>query len=365
MECKELDSMHDKSTIDIKNEAVLGKIKQLGRDVLARGFTTPGKTIEVVFDPSVQKGLGSGIYELVPANSGGYRGMARAVDSKKFVGHGRIVQAGKLKQIGVGVFHIASIAVAQAHLAEINKNLETIKMSVADITNYLEDKDTGDLKGTIDYLEYLVNFIRRMDSPDAIPESKLTTLEITRKEMMSWMNKIHEEANRLLSEVNAQKNEDTLGTGNTYNKIKDYSLKTERIAKKHFLLMRIGSLFYFINAYIDPLCVHDKDLDKMLNHQLSTVGILSLVHKINENSEKLLKSAYFNKKTTLERRRQDLFGRTQSIKSLTENGNEYFIQTSKFVQNRSSGFTDNQGRVHMAIKFDDMGNPEDLKFISQ
>ncbi len=43
------------------------------------------------------------------ASGNGQRLMARAVDSKRFVGHGRFMKAGQLKKIGVSAFHIKSL----------------------------------------------------------------------------------------------------------------------------------------------------------------------------------------------------------------------------------------------------------------
>lgn len=169
--CREIDYLPPSPHPDEEENGVaLNRARQLSTDLIRGSMMLPGKTVEIVFDPAIQRGLSSGTFEVVKVASGdGQRLMARTVDSKKFVGQGRFIAAGKLKQLGVGAFHIVSIAVAQAHLAEINKNLEEIKGGIKDIRDFMEIKDNAQLTGTVEYLEYIVDFIRRMDSPDQLP----------------------------------------------------------------------------------------------------------------------------------------------------------------------------------------------------
>lgn len=369
LSCREIDYMPGRSDIDDgNNSAALNRATQLATELITRSMTLPGKTVEIAFDPAIQRGLSAGAYEVVKVASGdGQRLMARATDSKKFVGQGRFMAAGKLKQIGIGAFHIVSIAVAQAHLAEINKNLEEIKEGVKDIRDFLEDKDIAQLRGTIEYLEYVVDFIRRMDSPDLLPTEKRAELESIRREMMVWVAQIELEAGGLRERIEGQGDEDGFGggTGDTFGKLKEHARAAKRLIHKYKLLLRTASLFYMTSAYLDPMALRDRNFTRILKPDGAADALMSALQQLAEKSEKLLSGAIWNKKITLLLRQKDMEQEVQQLGGQTLKEKRCFSDGMGRLEGQLSKIGDPQGNVRMAITFDCAGTPANIRLVSE
>lgn len=349
-----------------RNSVAIDRARQLATDLLTRAITLPGKTVEITFHPAVQEGLDSGVYEIIKVASGnGQRLMARAVDSKRFVGHGRFMKAGQLKKIGVSAFHIVSIAVAQAHLAEINENLEQIKEGVKDIRDFLEDKDIAQLSGTLGYLKYIVEFISRMESPDQLPIEKRTELESIRREMMIWVVQIEQEARRLSDKIKEQGDEDSWsgGTGNTFEKLKEHARASERLIRKYKLLLRTAGLLYMTSAYLDPVVFKDKDGIRILQAYEATNTLLGALQQLEEKSESLLSSAVWNRKETLEQRKQHIKQEVWLLGDQTRQEERFFADGIGRLKNKVRRIADPQGKVRITITFDNESNPEYVELV--
>lgn len=365
--CREIDCLPPSRDLDDgENGAALNRARHLVTELITRSMMLPGKTIEIAFDSAVQRGVSSGAYEVVKVASGdGKRLMARVIDSKKFVGQGRFMEAGKLKQLGIGAFHIVSIAVAQAHLAEINENLAEIKADVKDIRDFLEDKDIAKLRGTIEYLEYVIAFIRRLDSPDNLPIEKSNELESIRREMMGWIAQIEQEAGQFLKRIEGQGDEDGLsgGTGKTFEKLKEHSIVAQRLVRKYRLLLRTAGLFYLTLAYLDPMALRDRDAIRILQPDAATNGLLFALQQLREKSETLLGSALWNKKETLKARQEKIMQEVQKLGGQTREEKKCFADGMVRLESLLSRIGDSQGIVRMAITFDSEGNPKHVKLV--
>lgn len=362
--CRELEvSPNHLQTMDAGSSQAVDRMRQLVTDVVGRGLTMPGKTVEILFDPKVQEGLSNGAYEIVKVAKGdGHRLMARAIEGKKFVGQGRFIEAGQLRQIGVGAFHLVSIAVAQAHLAEINKNLEIIKEGVKDIRDFLEAKDIADLAGTVDYLEYLVGFIRRLDTPDSMPQEKRNQLEHIRREIMSWSVQIIEEARRCQTKIEAQQSLDRVGSEKNLNALRDHGKSCEAIVRKYKLLMRMASLFYSAEAYLSPLHlkvqehgirIESKELDKALFDMLAS---------LNKKSEVLLQSKVLAEET-LRKERKEITDRVNELDGVRRSLEGIYAAQVQRIRQQLLGLQ-SQGRgLKMAVTFDANGKPCDVLMV--
>jgi hypothetical protein len=120
-------------------------------DIFKGAASVPNKTVEVIFKPEIHKGLIDGTYKLMETKSGEI--LADAVDaSNKVVGKARLIQGGKAKQLAGGAFQLVSIAVAQSHLADIERSLSAIKSSISEILERQENEDKARITGAFDYL---------------------------------------------------------------------------------------------------------------------------------------------------------------------------------------------------------------------
>lgn len=367
LSCREIDSLPPMGgTDDTQNDAALNRARQLATELITRSLVLPGKTVEIAFDSAIQRGLHSGAYEVVKVASGdGQRLMARALDSKKFVGQGRFMEAGKLKQLGVGAFHIVSIAVAQAHLAEINENLKEIKEGVNDIQYFLDDKDIGQLIGTIDYLTDLVHFIRRLDSPDRLSIEKRAQLETIRREISIWVAQIEREASRLDKRIKNQGDVDGLsgGTGKTFKKLKEHVGATERLIRKYRLFLRMASLFYMISAYLDPMALRIRDVTRILQPDAATNALFCALQQLERKSDTLLGRAIWNKKATLYKRQQELVEKVRNLNCQIRDQTIFFAEGMDRLERQLNKIGHSQGHMRMAITFDNGGNPAHVKLL--
>lgn len=362
----ERDPLPKQGTDDTKNEAALNCAKQIAPELLTKSLTLPGKTVEIAFDPAIQKGLNTGTYEIVKVASGeGKRLMARAIDSKQLVGQGRFMEIGKLRQIGVGAFHIVSIAVAQAHLMEINKNLEAIKEGLQAIRDFLEIKDIAKLEGTIKYLEHIVDFIRQMATPDSLPSEKRNELEAIRREMMAWNSQIKQEAEGLREKIEKQKDEDFFGTGDTFEKLKEHAAAVEKVIKKFRLLLRQANLFNLISAYLDPMTFRDKDAIRIFQFDPAEHALFLTLQILRWQSNCLLRGAIWNRDETLREREEEMEVKVHVLEYRTRGAKKSFTSGMSQLENYLKGIRDPQGKVRMAIAFDGAGNPEHVQLLSE
>ena len=120
-------SPQDLQPLDEASPAVKRTVN-LASDFFKGAITLPNKTVEIVFKPNIQKGLDEGIYKLMTTKQGETLADAINISNQTIVGKGRIVEAGKINQLMVGAFQLVSIAVAQTHLSDINRSLESNSM---------------------------------------------------------------------------------------------------------------------------------------------------------------------------------------------------------------------------------------------
>jgi hypothetical protein len=106
--------------------------------------------------------------ELTPAAGGGLR--AFATEGGKIVEHAKLFDAGKLQNMvnAAVVWQVASVLVAQKHLADISQKLTEIKASLDQITAFQYDERRSAIKGTYEYLSQIAQSIQQGQlSPDA------------------------------------------------------------------------------------------------------------------------------------------------------------------------------------------------------
>lgn len=106
--------------------------------------------------------------ELTTAAGGGLR--AFATEGGKIVEHAKLFDAGKLQNLvnAAAVWQVASVLVAQKHLADISQKLTEIKASLDQITAFQYDERRSAVRGTYDYLSQIAKAIQQGQlSPDA------------------------------------------------------------------------------------------------------------------------------------------------------------------------------------------------------
>ncbi len=336
------------------NNVAVKRGQQLAADLLKEVATLPNKTLELVFDPDIQKGLAEGTLTIMEAVGGGQRAMA-VQSNGQIAGHGRLLEGGKAKQLASGAFHLLSIAVAQSHLADINRSLTEIQGTIEKLQRAIDDKDHAHLRGSMNYLEYLVGFMRDLESPELFPQEKRNQLEAIKHQTMQWIEQLQLEASRLKDDIQQQQEVDTFGTGETHKALVAHAGKVNSLLQKRDVLLRILALLDIGTAYLDPTASGKWALSLADKCGKSFLEIDELLTTQRDRSILLLSSAVFNRKGTLEERRKELVGQNESMRALTLEHQKAYKATADLLSQHLKKYRDEHQPIRTALTFDQHG----------
>ena len=337
------------------NGPAVNRIIHLASDLFKGVASIPGKHIELVFSPNVQQGLRDGTYKLMQS-AGQNLADAVKVNTKglqPIVGKGRIVESGKARQLAGGVFQLLSIAVAQSHLADINKSLNHLQQSVDSVLKKMEITSQEEIRGAIAYLQDLAKFMEQLDSPEHLPQTKRQKLEDINYEFHKWRGILISEMKSLLSKVKNQEDLDTFGTGETYQALKTQITEAEALNERHELLLTLAGMFNLFAAYLDPLGKQLSRTDPKISEWLDLSGGLRLA--CEEKTNQLIKSAIFNQKETLEHRRRDVLSCSQAQFRLAEQHQVTYENVKHRLDNGLHELISDHGEIRVALAFDQNG----------
>ncbi|MNF75233.1 hypothetical protein D3C84_572920 [compost metagenome] len=336
------------------NDVAVKRGRQLAADLLKGVATLPNKTLELVFDPDIHKGLVEGTLTIMEAKGGGQRAIAIASD-KKIAGHGRLLEGGKAKQLASGAFHLLSIAVAQSHLADINRSLADIQGAIEKLHRTIDDKDHAQLRGSMNYLEYLVGFMRDLETPDLFPQEKRNQLEAIKHETMRWIEQLQLEASRLKTDIDQQREIDTFGTGETHKALVAHASKVNSLLQKRDVLLRILALLDIGTAYLDPTAKGKWTLSLGEKCSQSFQDIDALLTSQRDRSFELMSKAVWNRKGTLEQRRNELVSQNEGMRALTLEHQKAYKATTEMLSQHLKKYRDDHQPIRTALTFDQHG----------
>ncbi|MGJ8525740.1 hypothetical protein LMG33818_001487 [Halomonadaceae bacterium LMG 33818] len=278
---------------------ILKSLTHLTSDVAKAGLSIPGKTVEVVFKPEIQKGLEDGTYKLV---SGSLRGgtYADAADrSGKIVGKGQIYKSGRLKSVSAGLFQIVSIAVAQSHLEDINRNLEDIKNLIAQIEQKLENQEKSEIEGDIGYITEVVKRMSTLQPSTLSGEIKYQIEHINTK-MYKYNSSINNDLKTLTSTINKLENKDRFGSGDSKDAIIDIVSRLDPILTRRELLLKLSFIVSCVSIYVDP--INETFSSFNLNKENWNNLFAVFIESTNQKSNKLIQSKFNSDKTLNDRK---------------------------------------------------------------
>jgi hypothetical protein len=342
----------------LSNELAVKSGQQLASDIFKGVTTLPGKTIEIVFDPKIQKGLQTGALEIMPAAKGGHYAIARDVGTKRTAGQGRVIQAGGARQLAAGMFHLASIAVAQAHLADINRNLGEIKTLVQDLSRRLDGKDLAELEGSLQYLQEMAAVLRDLVDPAELPSEKRNQLENMRVKAMASMAFIAREIGALGSKISSQKSKDNFGTGNTHSALVSLAEDASQLVARYQFTLRLVALIEICDTYLDPTRrFTSKETFEQGGRELraSLSGVLA---QLRDRANVLLGQALFNSHKKLDARRSSILATQDQLLEQVVECHQGFDHMLKALSEHSDRVYAPNARTRMQLQFDDRGMVE-------
>lgn len=280
--------------------------------------------------------------------------LADAVDaSNKIVGKARLIQGGKAKQLAGGAFQLVSIAVAQSHLADIERSLSAIKHSISEIIERQENEDKARITGAFDYLREISAHMKELRCPDELPLQKRNAIEVIIKDSYSWRNKLEEDMTSLVSQISSLQDLDTFGTGDTFERLKILIEKIKPLLKRRELFLNLASAINFVTAYLDPA---KREYSKIDINETYWVDLIDQFKNavINKESEPMGKS-FWNSSETLQLRKDKLRSLSSDHHRIGIDQQENYLSLRSSLTESMSRFIDKRGNVRIAISFDEQG----------
>jgi len=338
----------------------INRMGQLASDFLKAGVSIPGKTIRLVFKPEIAQGLKDGTYTLMRIKSGEV--LADAVDvTGQIAGKGRIVQAGTARQLAVGAFQLVSIAVAQAHLADIERSLGKIQSGISELIDRLETADQSSISGAIAYLSEIARHMKDVQRPMEISSEKSHVIESINHMGFAWRDKVQGDLADLTRRIRELTDKDTLGTGNTHKELLALVQKVRPLLVRYGLLLQLAAVTNMIVTYLDPAGRKYTRIRPEVAEWMKLVGMCrsEAVGKANA----LLQKSRFTSDELLDYRR------TEIHRLVHEREAEATLQTSNFaglmqkLDQSTQQLTRGNGEVSLALRYDNDGMVADAAFV--
>ena len=327
------------------DEENLQNIKHLISDITKGIIGTSNQTVELVFSPEVQKGLANGTYKLLDN-----RAIVVNSTGGRIKEHATILKSGQGKQLLTGGYQLLSVAVAQSHLADIEKRLKNIENTLNDIKTHLENDDISKLLGSIKYI------ISEVKNESDLTDIRKNKIEDIKYKAFQWREKLSLEISDCLKKIKNIQHKDTFGTENMYKEIASI-IKDDmsRLKYKYELLMELHILLTMLDNFINP----SENGFKTINLDLEDISIkIQDFYPSLENKCKLLKSM-FNQNDTLEERKKTLNILQNNYKSDFDNLILDYKEKYNFVCNKFQKI--NSGEVSIILSLDE--NSEIQKYL--
>ncbi|MDZ5455660.1 hypothetical protein [Azohydromonas lata] len=357
----EISAFPTKSLKIDKSSNMVKQASQLAMDLLNGAISVPGKTIEIAFKKEVQDGLRDGVYTMMRTKEGEV--LADAVNKAGIiVGKGRVVEAGKFRQLAAGAFQLVSIAVAQSHLADIEKSLATIKGGISRLADKLEAADRSNLSGSISYLEGIVAFMKNLKGPEEVPTNMKYVVESISRDAYVFRDKLFEDADSLIKEINNQADIDSFGgTENTFNAIMSHAEALQPLLARHELVIHLFGLINFIVSYLDPL---GKEFSRpKLDGEMWRARMQRYSEALNEKAKEHLTSAVLNSDSTLKLRRQSIqLRQVVHLKAAYQQQSAHEDMISR-IEKQAGTLLGRNSMIKVAISFDQAGKVKEAALL--
>ena len=289
----------DKINFEEENIIAVGGISHLLSDITKGTISVSNKTIELVFSPEVIEGIKNGNLYIAEG-----RAWVKNVTTERFAGHAHIVEVGQTAQFLTGGYQLLSIAVAQSHLADIEKRLYSIDNSLKQIIEKLELEDKSRIQGAISYIKSILENIKKNDYKKELSPAQKNQIEQKNSDILHWRDKLLLEFDILVNDVYKIGNIDTFGTENIFNELKKVIKdRINPLKDRYSLLIELNLLLTILIKYIDP---EDKEFTKIDINLDEFSKKIELISKSIEDKQQSKLKSIFNKDYTLEDRKKVL-----------------------------------------------------------
>ncbi len=352
LESREIEKIPSRAHRIDSSSSAIKRVRLMASDLFKGAASVPNKTVEVIFKPEIHQGLADGTYTLMRTKGGDV--LADAVDSSgKIIGKGRLFQGGKARQLASGAFQLVSIAVAQSHLADIERSLSAIKDSISEVLERQDNEDKARITGAFDYLREISIYMKEFRFPDELPQQKRNAIEGIIKDSYSWRNKLEEDMNSLINQISSLSDSDTFGTGDTFEKLKGLIERIRPLLKRRELFLNLSSAINFVTVYLDPAQCEFSKID--VNSARWEGLIESFKGAVLDRESTLMGKAFFNSNETLQLRKDKLRSLSSDHQRTASDQQVAYQTLRSSLEGSMSRLIDPSGNVRLAISFDDCG----------
>lgn len=352
LESREIHAIPQNAQLIPSSSSAINRATHIAADLFKGAASIPNKTVEIIFKPEIRQGLADGTYTLMRTKAG--EDLATAVDLRgKFVGNGRVIQGGKVKQLASGAFQLVSVAVAQSHLADIDRSLNSIKDSISEVLERLENEDRARITGAFDYLCEILAQMKGLHCPDELSQQKRNAIEMIVKDSNSWRNKLEEDMSSLIRQISILTDLDTFGTGDTFERLKSFIERVRPLLKRRELFLNLASAINFATTYLDPT-QHEYSKISVKESKWEDL-IKQFKDAVMERESALMGRAFWNSNETLQLRKDKLRASSLDCYRTGHDQEAAYLELHSSLTESMSRLIDTNGNVRMAIAFDAEG----------
>lgn len=244
------------------------------------------------------------------ADGNGFRGFARDKDGN-IIEHVRLFDSKNLSKIVnfAAIYNVASLVVAQKHLADINQSLKNIEEKLNDISEFQTNERKSKIQGVIKYYSQITNnIIKNGGKPET---SQL--LEKNECNLLSIQEHILKDINDLLNRKSIE-DTDTFGTESLAKSINNYQEKIHKLHSDFLLCLHARAYGWQLLA---SYSLDDDLLSPRLDDIKKTINLHNESHfnSIKQNTKDKVKKidSFFNKEETLNQRKLQLLNKSEEI----------------------------------------------------
>lgn len=156
----------------------------------------------------------------------------------------RLFDAKNLKSVvnAAAVWQIASVIVAQKHMADIQESLDAIKRDVNDIKDFLESQRRSVLTGAMEYLDQARKAVAQGEFPDAIRHQ----LEAVERDLVSTQQHLLDDINKLVAAIGTIEHKEWFGTEDFFNEINGHQKKLAEVRRQWLLCVQVRTANWLV-----------------------------------------------------------------------------------------------------------------------
>lgn len=241
--------------------------------------------------------------------------------------NGRIIEQAKLFKPEnltslvntAAVWQVASVVVAQKHLADISAKLDEIKQGIDDIKGMFQDKLDGDIAGTYAYLRAVARAFELGD----VPNFARIELETCRRDLLKTENALMKMFERRLGEVIEHK--ETVGTEDLLNDTVRRYRELDKITASLLTCFKTEALAWHVLSLFPGEEVTAQVWKEQTLDSMATFNRMQDKIKSTANTDVGRFKSWFNWESTLEARRG-------AVLSVAEKSSKAITQATSQVQ---------------------------------